>query len=257
MIGLYGRTHFELEDYIDLKQFDQIQMDIWKGIAVAKPISDHGYLISKKLYEDGDLSSTMPVMPLMEAYQNYLALPVDNKIKLTGDQIFKEHGYNALSTFLKYAYGAHDLCYHYLLWDHHEGWRSDLNHRRLTKISRYFSTLIDWVDSLITNEIFSNIGRAYIIAIDSKGHSFEHRDPPLDPDVDSNIFPEFIHIRPNTKRPFYVFDPDENKKHYVESRIGWWNDRDVHGGEAILEPSYAIRIDGIFNDNFRRRLCIL
>lgn len=257
MLGLYGKTHFELEEFIDLSEFDKIQLDILKGIAVAKPLSDHGYLISKKLYKDEDLSSVIPVLPLMDAYRNFLSLPKDDEIKIIGEQIYKEHGYNELATFLKYAYGAHDLCYHYLLWDHHPGWRSNKNHRRLSKLSIHFSTLINWLDSLITKEIFTKIGRAYIIAIDSKGHSFEHRDPPLDPDVSEEIFPEFLHIRPDTKRPFYIFDHEENKKHYVMSRVGWWNDRDIHGGEAISEPTYAIRMDGIFTDKFKRQICIL
>jgi len=257
MIGLYGKTHFELDEFIDLTEFDNIQLDIFRGIAIAKSLADHGYLISMKMYNDEDLSSTLSVLPLMDAYRDFLSLPENNDVKIIGDKIYREHGYNALATFLKYTYKAHDLCSHYLFWDYHPNWRLNKHNRQLTKLSEHFSPLINYIDSLIRKEIFINIGRAYLISFDSKGHSFEHRDPHLDPDVSEDVFPEFIHIRPNTKRPFYIFDHEKNKKHYVMSRIGWWNDRDIHGGEAISEPTYAIRIDGIFTDKFKKQLCIL
>lgn len=254
MNNVHGRTHFELEQFIDLTKFDAIQLDIIKGIATAKPLSQHGYLPPFLIYDPAELSEELRVEPLMKSYQTYRALSDSDLIKRTGEEIKQQHGYNALTTFLKYIYGAHDLYSHYLFWDHFKGWRSNVNHRELTPITEHFSTLIQWIDSLVTDNIFSNIGRAYLIAIESNGYSFEHRDPPLDPDVDASVFPEFIHIRPSIDRPFYVYDSESKQKHYINSRIGWWNDRDIHGGEPAGAPSYAVRIDGIFSDNFRKRI---
>ena len=68
--------------------------------------------------------------------------------------------------------------------------------------------------------------------------------------------PEFIHVRPTVDRPFYVYDTEQKKKHYIESRVGWWNDKDLHGGEVSPKPSYALRIDGIFTDEFRKKIGI-
>lgn len=256
MQGLYGFTHFELEEFVDLKFFDDIQIDIWKGIATAKPIAQHGYLPSYLIYDPTELSSELSVEPLMKSYQDYKTLPDNDPIKIVGEEINKEHGYNALTTFLKYAYGSHDLYYHYLFWDHYKGWSPNLNHRQLTPIASHFPKLMEWFDKLISDGIFFNIGRAYLIAIESNGHSFEHRDPHLDPDLDSRLSPEFLHIRPTVERPFYVYDPDQKKKHYINSRVGWWNDRDLHGGEVSGKPSYAIRIDGIFTEDFRKKIGI-
>lgn len=256
MYGLYGKTHFDLEEFIDLSVFDELHLDIIKGISIAKPIALNGYLVPHSIYEDEDLSYKLHYKPLMDAYQYFLNLPESDPIKIEGIKIKAEHGYNALAMFLKYYYGAHDLLSHYMFWDHYSGWRENTNHRKLTTVAQHFPTLIEWIDQL-KDVVFSNIGRAYLITIDSNGYSFEHRDPPLDPDNVSKKAPEFIHIRPNLKRPFYVYDSEKKEKHYLKNRIGWWNDRDIHGGEVILEPSYAIRIDGLFTDDFRRKIGIL
>jgi hypothetical protein len=254
MKGLYGQTHFELEKFIDMKSFDNIQLDILKGIATAKPLSQHGYLPSYLIYNPSELSEDLKVEPLMKAYQDYKDLPETDPIKEIGLKIKEEYGHNGLTTFLKYVYGAHDLYYHYLFWDYYKGWSSNPKEKNLSPITSHFTSLMDWFNQLVLDGVFFSIGRAYLIAIDSNGHSFEHRDPPLDPDADPSISPEFIHIRPTAERPFYVYDPDLKKKYYIESRVGWWNDRDIHGGEVFGKPSYAIRIDGIFTDEFRKKI---
>jgi hypothetical protein len=257
MNGLYGKTHFELEEFIDLTRFDQIQLDIWKGIAIAKPLVRNGYLIHNRAFDLADMSYELDFVPLMLAYEEYVKLPDTDPIKITGEEINNKHGYNALATFIKYAFGAHDLYSHFSFWDYYPGWRSDTNQRQLNEAVEYFPSLIDWINGLVDQDVFSNIGRAYLIALDANGYSFEHKDPPLDPDVDSNIFPEFIHVRFNTDRPFYVYDSVLKEKHYIKTRVGWWNDRDIHGGDVINKPSYAVRIDGIFSNNFKRKIGIV
>jgi hypothetical protein len=178
----------------------------------------------------------------MEAYEEYVLLPKENPVKIAGEEINSTAGHNALVTFLKYAFAAHDLHSHYPLWD-----QGTPDGRELTDISKYFPTLIQWIDKLIEDNIFSNISRAFIIGIDCNGCAHEHRDPNSDPARS----PEFIHIRPNLDRPFYVHDVDTDQKHYINSQVGWWNDGDMHGGEPTMGPSYAIRIDGTFTEQFR------
>jgi hypothetical protein len=67
---------------------------------------------------------------------------------------------------------------------------------------------------------------------------------------------EFIHIRPNTTKAFYLWDPTTKNKTYLNTRAAWWNDQDWHGGERIMEQSYGLRIDGKFTDEFRKKLGI-
>ena len=253
MNRLYGRTHFELEEFINLENFDKIQIDIFKGIAQAKIEAPHGYTPSPLPFNISDLS--FQFKSLMIVYQDYLKLSETDPIRVAGDELESKHGHTAFTTFLKYVYGAHDLTSHYSFWDYYPEWQTNPEKRTLSNIANHFPSLISYIDSLITDGIFSSIGRAYLIAVDSNGYSHEHRDPPADFNYAS--FPEFIHIRPNLKRPFYVYDPYSSQRHYINSRVGWWNDSDIHGGEVTMEPSYAIRIDGIFTNSFRDRIGIL
>jgi len=254
MQGIHGKSHFELEQYVDLTLFDNIQLDIIKGIATAKQLARHGYLSKHLIINEEDRSFKPDVKFLYSSYGNYLQLPDTDPIKVMGTEINERYGYNGLSTFLKFLYKSHDSYLHYSLWNFYPGWRDNTQNRELTDVANHFTKLIEFIDTL---SIFKTIGRAYLIAIDSNGYSFEHRDPALDPDVDDKTLPEFIHIRPDVSRPFYVYDSDTKTKHYVNSRVGWWNDRDIHGGDMVPEPSYAIRLDGVFTDEFRKQIGII
>lgn len=249
MIGLYGRTHFELEKYVDMETFDDIQIDVWKGMALAKSITHRGQyfnnadnsLISKPWSEFG-------VYPVSEAYKEYNKLPDDSKIKIVGEEI-RAIDNSAFLEFLKYAYRAHDSISLYPFWNTGPGWKDYKGTRELSNVAAYFPSLIKWIDNL---DIFSFIGRAYIVSIESGGLSFEHTDLPADPT--NPTISDFIHIRPDLVRPFYVYDNDTKEKHYIKTRVGWFNDKDVHGGDVVNETSYSLRIDGIFTDEFRTRI---
>ena len=257
MIGLYGNTHFELENLIDMTGFDAIQLEIWRAIAVTRPDVRQGILLVDDDIVSRKYMSVSPEFAMLDdAYKNYLSLPETDPLKQTGTEIFKNYGYNAFSLFLKFAYGAHDPMCMYQLWDLYPGWRTDSTKRKLTSIAPHFMSLINWIDGLVTANVFTKIGRAYLLTIDSNGYSMEHRDPSLDPDMPRDHTAEFIHVRPNTNRPFYVYDQDADVKHYIQSRVAWFNPNDTHGGGCVMEPSYAIRIDGIFSEEFKRKMGI-
>lgn len=239
---VYGRSHFELEKFIDMESFDKIQIDIWKGIALTKSKVTHGYFPFPIMDDISEMHYNSKYKSLMEAYIEYRSQSPDDPIRAVADELAETAGHNVLATFLKYAYDAHDLHSHYPLWD-----QGNTNNRKFSDIAEHFPTLIRWIDKLVEDKIFSKINRAFIIGIDCNGYAHEHFDPPTDPDRS----PEFIHVRPNLNRPFYIRDIDTDQKYYVNSRVGWWNDGDVHGGEPTMGPSYALRIDGIFHDEFR------
>jgi hypothetical protein len=119
--------------------------------------------------------------------------------------------------------------------------------------AQYFPEVIEWVKGLVTRNIFSHIGRAGFFIQEAGGISFEHKDPTVDPEF-PEVLSEFIHIRVNLNRPFYVKDIESQEKFYINTCITYWNDQDFHGGDTIMEPSYAFRIDGIFTEEFRKNL---
>ena len=159
-------------------------------------------------------------------------LPDDDPIKQAGAKImpqdfsdYKQR--NIFTRFLKMAMGAYDPYIYYFLWE--EGsWDDRTAERTLTEEARYFPNTVNWVENLIDQNIFKHIGRVIFFHCDADGIPFEHRD--LDAKNGMNeSFPhknEFIHIRPNTKKPFYIWDPETKNKTYLNTRAAWWNDQD-------------------------------
>lgn len=250
MIGVFGQTHFELEHLIDLKTFDDIQLDILKGMALSKKLTIRGQFRNPIVDEQRSYVFDK-VKPMFHAYEEFMALPDSDPVKQIGLSI-REQDNHAFVEFMKFAYGAHDHYTVYNFWDGVPGWKADPKKRPPNEIAEYFPSLLTWIESLITAGIFTHVGRAYIVSVDSFGISFEHRDNQADPQSDTDS--EFIHVRLNTKRPFYVYNAETKERFYIESRVGWWNDKDTHGGDPIAEPAYAVRIDGVFTEEFRNKI---
>jgi hypothetical protein len=154
------------------------------------------------------------------------------------------------------ALGAYDPYIYYFLWE--EGsWDDRMAPRKLTQEAAYFPNVVKWVESTI-GTIFEDVGRVIFFHCDHDGIPFEHRDLDAKTGIDVE-YPhrnEFIHIRPNTKKAFYLWDPEKKNKIYLNTRAAWWNDQDWHGGERIMEQSYSLRIDGKFTEEFRKKLGI-
>ncbi len=252
--SIKGQPYLDLEKYVDLKSFDKIQADIYRGFALAKHLADEGSL-DVPSYMVNDQAHNFRFKPLFRTYQEFLDLPLDNPIKRIGIEIQKNNKHSEFITFLKHAMGGYDLYSFYVLCDFSDGWRQDPVIRIREEISNFFPGLKDWILNLQTTGVFSHIGRVSFFVLESGGIAFEHRDPAVDPDY-PEITSEFIHIRPNLERPFYVRSDTTREKVYINTRVGYWNDQDWHGGEPVMKPSYALRIDGLFTPELKKQLNI-
>ena len=97
---------------------------------------------------------------------------------------------------------------------------------------------------------FAATGRMIII-YDSEGNSVPaHRDH-----VESEVCNEFIWMRTNFDKPFYVLNPASGEKRYVASHTAWFDTvNQYHGADAADGLTFSIRVDGVFNEEFRRRI---
>lgn len=259
MQGINNQPYFDLEQYLDMKKFDEMQAEIYKGFALARPYAKEGTWMTPG-FSLTDMSYHLHWKPIYKAIEEYLALPDDDPIKQGGWELWcnvpKGHAERNLFTrYLKIAMGAYDPYVYYFLWE--EGsWDDRTAARNLTEEAAYFPSVVKWVESLIADNIFEHIGRVIFFHCEADGIPFEHRDLDAKNGVDV-IVPhknEFIHIRPNTKKAFYLWDPETKNKTYLNTRAAWWNDTDWHGGERIMEQSYGLRIDGKFTEEFRKKL---
>jgi hypothetical protein len=259
--GINNKAYYDMEPYLNLEMFEHLQPEIIKGFALARMHAKEGTWMAPGFTFE-QMSYQPHWKPVYKAMAEFLELPDNNPIKQAGLELmpkdFKNFEQrNKFTRFLKMSMGAYDPYIYYYLWE--EGsWDDRTAPRKLTPEAEYFPETVKWVEDLITLGIFEHIGRVIFFHCEADGIPFEHRD--LDAKNGMNqTFPhrnEFIHIRPNTKKAFYLWDPESKDKTYLNTRAAWWNDQDWHGGERIMEQSYSLRIDGKFTEAFRKRLGI-
>lgn len=262
--GINGTPYFNMDPYLDMKAFSDMQPEIIRGFAEARELAKEGTWMRPGFKFD-NMSYRLNFKPVYKAIEEFLALPDDDPIKLGGIDLYQNitdfKSRNKFTRYVKHAMGAYDPYVYYFLWG--EGnWGDRTAAREMTPESAYFPSLVKWVESLVDKRIFENIGRVILFHLEADGLAFEHRDLGeefhgiLEDHQYTNHRNEFIHIRPNTKKAFYIWDPDTRDKTYLNCRAAWWNDQDWHGGEKIMEQSYSLRIDGKFTEEFRKLLGI-
>ena len=109
-----------------------------------------------------------------------------------------------------------------------------------------FSELMDFVATLP----FKATGRMLILYDESGRAVSAHRDHDS-----SELCHEFIWMRTNFSKPFYMLNPETDEKLYVASHSAWFDSvNQYHGADASGGLSFSIRIDGVFSDKFRSRI---
>lgn len=260
LIGINNQPYIDMAPYLNINQFDQLQPEIIRGFADARIYAKEGTWM-KPGFTFEQMSYVHNWKPIYVAMEEFMQLPDNDPIKLGGIDLFRDfQNYqvrNKFTRYLKMAMGAYDPYIYYFLWE--EGsWDDRTGERKLTEEAQYFPNTVKWVEQLITDNIFEHIGRVIFFHCEHDGIPFEHRDLDAKNGI-NNPGPhrnEFIHVRPNTKKAFYLWDPDQKNKTYLNTKAAWWNDNDWHGGEKIMEQSYSLRIDGKFTEEFRTKLGI-
>jgi hypothetical protein len=107
-----------------------------------------------------------------------------------------------------------------------------------------FAELSDFLGTLP----FEATGRTLII-YDFSGRAVSaHRDHDS-----SELCHEFIWMRTNLDKPFYMLNPDSGERDYVASHSAWFDTvNQYHGADETGGLSFSIRVDGRFTDEFRK-----
>ena len=258
--GINNIPYFELDAYLDMEMFDRLQPEIFKGFADAREYAKEGTWM-KPAFKIEDMSYVPNWKPIYKAIEEFLALPDDDPIKQGGIDLYRDFQdfrvRNRFTRYIKMAMGAYDPYIYYFLWEQ-GSWDDRTAPRKLTPEAEYFPNVIKWVENMI-GTIFEDIGRVIFFHCEADGVPFEHRDLDGNKGIQDGYTPhrnEFIHIRPNLKKPFYLWDPAAQGRTYINSRAAWWNDQDWHGGDRLMQQSYGLRIDGKFTEEFRAKLGI-
>ena len=109
-----------------------------------------------------------------------------------------------------------------------------------------FSELMDFIATLP----FKATGRMLIMYDESGRAVSAHRDHDS-----AELCHEFIWLRTNFDKPFYMLNPETEEKLYVTSHSAWFDSvNQFHGADASGGLSFSIRVDGVFSDDFRNRI---
>ncbi len=216
--------YINLDNHIDLTGFDNLHYKICRGFSRARHLANIGNLDVGTENVINDTSYTH----LCHVYQAYKKYPTESEIKNASKDLDKSE----LSVFLKFALGGYDLYQTYFV----------------NEIPEYFPETFSWINNLKALRVFSEIKESYFMTLDSGGIPFEHYHP------DGGKIVDFIHIRPRMSRPFYIRDINTSEKIYIDARSAWWDDRIPHGGDPVMFPTYTLRIDGVFTDEFRQKI---
>ena len=138
--------------------------------------------------------------------------------------------------YLAHSSRGHGLEAYYDL-DDTEVWRP-------SEAAAEFPVLMDFLATLP----FEATGRMLIIYDDSGREVPAHRDHDSE-----DLCHEFIWMRTNFDKPFYMLDPATGEKLYVSSHSAWFDTvNQFHGADPTGGMSFSIRVDGRFTDDFRR-----
>ena len=115
-----------------------------------------------------------------------------------------------------------------------------------TEAATEFTLLMEFIRTLP----FQATGRMLIFYDDAARSVPAHRDH-----LETEICHEFIWFRTNLKKPFYLLNHQTNEKQYIETYSAWFDAvNQFHGSDPCDGISYSIRVDGVFTEEFRRKI---
>ena len=238
---IHGQIYIDLEKHVDLTGFDALHLEISRGIATARDLAIDGlqYVPPGTMHPH---AQGYDVKPLWEVVDRWNNLPDNDPFKIAG----KDLTYNQRTDYLKNAYGAYEY-YRIFQIINEDG----IN----LKLTEHFPGLLKWVQTFVTSGILKNLHSVNLLSIDAGGIPWEHFDP-ADGIESEGFLPEFIHIKTDCDRPFYILNPETGDRTFMNTRAAYWSERDWHGGLPIWRPTYTLRVNGYFTDELKKKIGI-
>lgn len=229
MLTVIGQPYLNLDQFLDINSLDQIEDDILLGIAKSR--SSAGPTNSGTGYID------QTKMSVPEIYRQIMDDPTNQYHSLISSLKDWEP-----QTFIQYKWPSHVLGHCILLrvGSSYNTKNNVVGSKDFPAIHN-FKKLIEWVDS---QNIFSEVGRIVIFLNDPYSKTIEHRDYPDGISRKDN----FIWINPLGRKQFYVKDGET--KHYIQSKVAFFDSANVHGSDPCDTSTFSIRFDGIFSKEF-------
>ena len=182
----------------------------------------------------------------LKSLDEYIAERISRRIKeLTDDYFLNLYRLDAAAPYkpgvreVWLSRTVSDRQYDYFDLDKPEFWNR-------TAAAEEFSLLMDFIETLP----FKAFGRLLIIYDDSGAAVPAHRDH-----LKTDVCNEFVWLRTNLRKPFYMLNHKTNEKLYVDGYSAWFDSvNQFHGSDPVDGLSFSIRVDGVFTDEFRKQI---
>lgn len=259
--GIWGKPYLDLEPFLDLSELDAIHEEVCLGLAQVPTAytggSHRSMGIMPASLEDQALGDYGPVLAeLSETEREVFASLADDPLGARGERAldFGEERPRTLSRrqqlWLEYRHGVYFpwKVYYEMIPNHYWDEKSSGEGKAFTREARtFFPKTVAFVKRLP----FTEIGRCNVMGLRAHDFGTVHLDgdPVKKPAVD-----HFIALCPGRNKRLYLWDEERRQKHFVEGRAYWFNDSDHHGVESAPFFRYSIRVDGVFEAGFLRRL---
>ncbi len=263
IIGLFGLPYVDLDFLVDKETLAEVDREVSLGLVKVEVGQTGGTLkwmgvVAPWQRDDAYLDAMDVIRALAEdEYATFLDLAPEPEHPADTPQTTKEFGDETDRPFsleqmrwLSYRHGVYfpwRVCYHLLENDRWEDKHSGEGKSFSEEAREHFPKTL----ALIERLPFKEIGRAVIFGLEPNDHAPLHRD--TEPGKALAVA-QSISIDPRGNKRFYLQNGPEEEPLIVESNVYWFNDMDYHG--VLREPVFrdSLRMDGVFEPAFLRKL---
>ncbi len=262
LCGIFGRPYVDLEPHVDTSSFPALDREITAGLARIEPSYTGATLkwmgVTAPWHDDDGYLDAMHAIERMtrEEWEDFVALADDPSA--FDRERWREHRFGdetdhpftrAQMQLLKVRHGVYfpwKCCVHLLENDRWEDKHHGAGKSFADEALEVFPETVAFVRSLP----FREIGRVVLFGVEANDHAPFHRD--TEPGRALEIAQSINFDPRGTKR--MVLCDDARDRTVVDSKIYWFNDMDWHGVEPAPYFRYSIRVDGVFEPDFVRRI---
>lgn len=251
--GLAGKPVVDLADYVDVSGAGALDEEITYALATIETTYTGGYhhTTGRALPGQGppeqDWGHAIAKLTERER-ERYLSLLPHRPEGVEADELVRREPTPAQKRYLKIAHRVYFPWQVYL-----QIYPATREHppalpgqRMAPHIKNALGQTLAYVDRLP----MARVDRIDLLGVDPHQYPIIHRDP-WD-DVSPAL--EFIHITPRGDRRVFVYDADEDEKHYLPPVAATFNNYDYHGADPLPHFSYSLRVEGRFDDALRSAL---
>ncbi len=258
--GIFGRPYLDLTGLIDTAPLAELDEEICRALPHLPPGWTGGTLkwmnVVAPWQRDDPYRDAMDAVGAMSPAERraFVAMnpdvpPLDDGDAPLGDETDRPFNH-AQCVYLEARHGVYfpwKTCVHLVENDRWEDKHSGDGKVVSEACARLMPRTVEYVRRLP----FREIGRAVLFGVHPNDHAPFHRD--AEPGRELSIA-QSISIDPRGDKGLVLRDAQGGSRTEVTARVHWFNDMDYHGVEARPVFRYSIRVDGVFEPEFARRL---